>query len=53
LIKVVEFVRIRELSDVAKIEFASQPAEPGEYTFTLEVTTNGETFQTEFTHTFE
>ena len=52
LIKV-EFVRESELSDVAKIEFASQPAEPGEYTFTLEVTTNGETLKTEFTHTFE
>lgn len=40
-------------SYVAKIEFLSQPAEPGEYTFTLEMTTNGETFTTEFTHTFE
>lgn len=40
-------------SYVAKIEFASQPAEPGEYTFTLEMTTNGETLKTEFTHTFE
>ncbi len=35
------------------IHFASQPAEPGEYTFTLEMTTNGETLKTEFTHTFE
>ena len=35
------------------IHFASQPAEPGEYTFTLEMTTNGETLTTEFTHTFE
>lgn len=33
--------------------FTSAPAEPGEYNFTLEVTTNGETFTTEFTHTFE
>ena len=33
--------------------FTSTPAEPGEYTFTLEMTTNGETFTTEFTHTFE
>ena len=40
-------------SYVAEIEFLSQPAEPGEYTFTLEMTTNGETLKTEFTHTFE
>ena len=35
------------------ILFTSAPAEPGEYTFTLEMTTNGETLTTEFTHTFE
>lgn len=40
-------------SYVAKIEFASQPEKAGEYTFTLEMTTNGKTFTTEFTHTFE
>ena len=40
-------------SYVAEIEFLSQPAELGEYTFTLEMTTNGETLKTEFTHTFE
>lgn len=40
-------------SYVAEIEFLSQPAEPGEYNFTLEMTTNGETLKTEFTHTFE
>jgi len=40
-------------SYVAKIDFVSQPEEPGEYTFTLEMTTNGETLKTEFTHTFE
>ena len=39
--------------DIAKIEFASQPEKLGEYTFTLELTTNGETFSTEFTYTFE
>ena len=39
--------------DIAKINFASQPEKAGEYTFTLEITTNGETFSTEFTHTFE
>ncbi|MBR5862999.1 MAG: hypothetical protein IKY76_00370 [Alistipes sp.] len=40
-------------SYVAKIEFASQPEKAGEYTFTIEMTTNGETFETTFTHTFE
>ena len=40
-------------SYVAKIDFVSQPETPGEYTFTLEMTTNGETLKTEFTHTFE
>ena len=40
-------------SYVAKIEFASQPEKAGEYTFTIEMTTNGETFSAEFTHTFE
>ena len=35
------------------LHFASEPETPGEYTFTLEMTTNGETFTTEFTHTFE
>lgn len=40
-------------SYVAQIDFVSQPETPGEYTFTLEMTTNGETLKTEFTHTFE
>ncbi|MBR5863740.1 MAG: hypothetical protein IKY76_04200 [Alistipes sp.] len=40
-------------SYVAKIEFTSQPEKAGEYTFTIEMTTNGETFETTFTHTFE
>lgn len=35
------------------ITFAASPETPGEYTFTLEMTTNGETLTTEFTHTFE
>ena len=35
------------------IHFASQPEKAGEYTFTLELTTNGKTFSTEFTYTFE
>lgn len=35
------------------INFASQPEKAGEYTFTLEMTINGETFETTFTHTFE
>ena len=39
-------------SYVAKIEFASEPTEAGKYTFTLEMTTNGETFETTFTHIF-
>lgn len=33
--------------------FTSLPATLGEYTFTLELTTNGETFTTTFTHKFE
>ena len=33
--------------------FTSTPETPGEYTFTLEMTTNGEMFKTTFTHTFE
>ena len=33
--------------------FTTSPATPGEYTFTLELTTNGETFTTTFTHKFE
>lgn len=40
-------------SYVAKIDFVSQPETPGEYAFALEMTTNGETLKTEFTHTFE
>ena len=39
-------------SYVAKIEFASEPTEAGKYTFTLEMTSNGETFETTFTHIF-
>ena len=35
------------------LHFASQPAEAGEYAFTLAVEINGETFETTFTHTFE
>lgn len=35
------------------IIFTSSPTTPGEYTFTLELTTNGETFTTTFTHKFE
>ena len=35
------------------IYFASQPETPGEYTFTLEMIINGETFKTEFSYTFE
>ena len=35
------------------IHFTSSPATPGEYTFTLELTTNGETFTTTFTQKFE
>ena len=35
------------------LHFASEPETPGEYTFTLEMTINGETLKTEFTHTFE
>ncbi|MBE6199552.1 MAG: hypothetical protein E7138_04570 [Rikenellaceae bacterium] len=38
---------------VGKIEFLTPPEKAGEYTFTLEMTTNGETLKTEFTHTFE
>ena len=34
-------------------KFTSTPEKAGEYTFTLEMTSNGETFSTEFTHTFE
>ena len=40
-------------SYVAKIEFCSTPEVPGEYTFNLAVTINGETLTTTFTHTFE
>lgn len=35
------------------IIFTSTPAALGEYCFTLKLTTNGETFTTTFTHTFE
>ena len=35
------------------IHFASKPKTPGEYTFTLEMTINGEVLKSEFTHTFE
>lgn len=35
------------------MEFSSAPAVPGEYNFVLEMTTNGETIKTEFSHTFE
>ena len=35
------------------IHFTSSPATPGKYTFTLELTTNGETLTTTFTQTFE
>ena len=35
------------------IYFASQPETSGEYTFTLEMIINGETFKTEFSYTFE
>ena len=34
-------------------KFTSTPEKAGEYTFTIEMTTNGETFETTFTHTFE
>lgn len=40
-------------SYVAQIEFLTPPEKAGEYAFTLEMTTNGETLKTEFTHTFE
>lgn len=40
-------------SYVAKIEFATQPEEAGEYTFTLRMTTHDKTFETNFTHTFK
>ncbi len=39
--------------DSPTITFTSSPTTPGEYTFTLELTTNGETFTTTFTHKFE
>lgn len=35
------------------IAFTSSPETPGEYNFTIEMTTNGETLKTTFTHTFE
>ena len=35
------------------LDFASKPDEAGEYTFTIEMTTNGKTLKTTFTHTFE
>ena len=38
---------------VGNIKFISTPKELGEYTFTLEMVVNGETFSTEFTYTFE
>ena len=37
----------------SSFKFTSTPEKLGEYTFTIEMTTNGETFTTEFTHTFE
>ena len=37
----------------AMLRFSSLPAEPGEYTFTLEMVVNGETLSAEFTYTFE
>lgn len=36
-----------------EVIFTTSPATPGEYTFTLELTTNGETFTTTFTQKFE
>lgn len=36
-----------------RLVFTSAPAEPGEYTFTLGVTTNGKTYNTTFDYTFE
>ena len=36
-----------------RLVFASAPAEPGEYTFTLEMTSNGKIYKTVVTHTFE
>ena len=35
------------------LTFATTPDTPGEYNFTLSLTTNGETYTTTFTHTFE
>ncbi len=46
-------VSLASPTSFAGVKFDSAPAEPGEYTFTLEMTTNGETLKTEFTHTFE
>ena len=40
-------------SYIAKIIFSSAPDVLGEYTFTLEMTTNGKTLTTTFTYTFE
>ena len=37
----------------AGFKFTSTPEKAGEHTFTLELTTNGETFKTTFSHTFE
>ena len=39
--------------DSPTITFTSSPTTPGEYTFTMELTTNGETFTTTFTKKFE
>ncbi len=36
-----------------RLTFTTTPDTPGEYTFTLSLTTNGETYTTTFTHTFE
>ena len=36
-----------------EVIFTTSPATPGEYTFTMELTTNGETFTTTFTKKFE
>lgn len=36
-----------------QMSFTTTPDIPGEYTFTLSLTTNGETYTTTFTHTFE
>ncbi len=38
---------------LGEISFTTSPDIPGEYSFTLSLTTNGETFTTTFTHTFE